>query len=73
MLWFILNPYSVFDTVDYFKALGYSENSFVIGALTSPLAFDVRNCNTKTLQDLQSYLKVRIQGANRDYFYIIVM
>ena len=68
MLWFILNPYSVFDTVDYFKAIGYSENSFVIGALTSPIAFDVRNCNTRTLQDLQSYLKMRIQGANRDYF-----
>ena len=68
MLWFILNPYTVFDTVDYFKALGYSENSFVIGALTSPKAFDVRNCNSKTLLDLQNHLKMRIQGTNRDYF-----
>ena len=68
MLWFILNPYTVFDTVDYFKALGYSENSFVIGALTSPKAFDVRNCNSRTLLDLQNHLKMRIQGANRNYF-----
>ena len=67
MLWFALNPYSIFDTVDYFIQLGYVENAFVIGPLTSPIEYDVRNLSTAVLLDLEQKLKNRIQGADSRY------
>jgi len=67
MLWLILNPFSIFDTVDFFRSLGYVENSFVIGPITSPIAYDVRNANQQTVEKLKDTLRNRIQGANRMY------
>jgi radical SAM protein with 4Fe4S-binding SPASM domain len=67
MLWLILNPFSIFDTVDFFRSLGYVENSFVIGPITSPMAYDVRNANQQTIEKLQDTLRNRIQGADRRY------
>ena len=67
MLWFVLNPYSVFNTVDYFMQLGYVENAFIIGPLTGPIEFDVRNLNTSTLDDLGNTLRNRIQQADIRY------
>jgi len=67
MLWFVLNPYSVFDIVDYFITSGYSENAFIIGPLTGPEIFDVRNFSDHTIADLKQVLGSRIQGADRRY------
>jgi hypothetical protein len=47
--------------------LGYVENSFVIGPITSPIAYDVRNANQQTVEKLKDTLRNRIQGANRMY------
>jgi hypothetical protein len=67
MLWLVLNPYTVFDTVDYFSQLGYQENSFVIGPITKPLEFDVRNLNDSILNDLYQKLDKRIQSTDSRY------
>ena len=67
MLWFILNPYSVFDTVDYFASLGYNQNAFVIGPIIGPKVFDIRNCNDNVLYDMQRKLLTRIKGSNKNY------
>jgi len=67
MLWLVLNPYSIFDTVDYFRSLGYAQNAFVIGPITSPVDYDIRNCSTAVLLDLEQKLKNRIQAADRRY------
>ena len=67
MLWLILNPYSVFDTVDFFRSLGYQQNAFIIGPITGPTEYDIRNLNDRTLQDLETRLKARIQGADSRY------
>jgi radical SAM protein with 4Fe4S-binding SPASM domain len=67
MLWFVLNPYSVFDTVDYFMQSGYAENAFIIGPVTDPIEFDIRNLNTSTLNDLRNILRNRIQQADMRY------
>ena len=67
MLWFVLNPYSIFDTVDYFMQLGYVENAFVIGPITKPKEYDVRNLNTSILNDLGNTLRNRIQQADMRY------
>jgi radical SAM protein with 4Fe4S-binding SPASM domain len=67
MLWLVLNPYTVFDTVDYFSQLGYQENSFVIGPITSPVDFDVRNLPDTILEELGSILDSRIQSTDSRY------
>ena len=67
MLWLILNPYSVFDTVDFFRSLGYQQNAFIIGPITGPTEYDIRNLNDRTLQDLEKRLKARIQGVDSRY------
>lgn len=67
MLWFVLNPYSVFDTVDYFRTLGYAENSFVIGPVLEPIEFNILQCNDNVLHDLHSTLGKRIKNSNARY------
>ena len=67
MLWFVLNPYSVFETVDYFTQLGYNQNAFVIGPVTGPSALDVRTCNDNVQYDLISMLNNRLRCANKKY------
>lgn len=67
MLWLVLNPYTVFDTVDYFSQLGYQENSFVIGPITSPNEFDIRNLHPNVIGDLENVLGLRMEGSDPKY------
>ncbi len=67
MLWFVLNPYSIFDCVDYLIQLGYQENSFIIGPVTGPSELDVRNLSDKTLDDLKIELRKHIQSTDSRY------
>lgn len=60
MLYFLLNFRSIFDCVDYLSALGFHANSFVIGALLSPLYLNVRHLPKTVLESLQSLLENRI-------------
>lgn len=57
MLWFLLNYDSIFDCVDYFKSLGFHNNSFIIGALITPEYLNIRHLPENVLH----YLKQRIQ------------
>ena len=67
MLWFVLNPYSIFDCVDYLIQLGYQENSFIIGPVTGPSQLDVRNLSDETLDDLKIELRKHIQSTDSRY------
>lgn len=67
MLWFVLNPYTVFDTVDYLMQQGYVENSFVIGPIKVPVDYDIRNVNSHTQDDLRILLLNRINYADSRY------
>jgi uncharacterized Fe-S cluster-containing radical SAM superfamily protein len=60
MIWFLLNPRSVFDCVDYLKGLGFHNNSFVIGALLGPEYLNIRHLPDHVLQLLQIELQGRI-------------
>lgn len=62
MLYFLLNYNSLFDTVDFFKDLGYHNNSFIIGALLSPLYLNVRHLPDDVLESIQSKLQERIDN-----------
>ena len=60
MIWFLLNYNSVFECVDYLKGLGFHNNSFIIGALLSPLYLNVRHLPENVLNLLKLKLESRI-------------
>jgi sulfatase maturation enzyme AslB (radical SAM superfamily) len=60
MLWFLLNYDSIFDCVDYFKGLGFHNNSFIIGALLQPEYLNVRHLPENVLNSLKQKLQSKI-------------
>jgi hypothetical protein len=62
MLHFILNYDSIFDCVDYFKGMGFHNNSFVIGALLRPDYLNIRHLPDSVLQSIKHKLEDRINA-----------
>ena len=60
MLWFLLNYRSVFDCVDYLKGQGFHNNSFIIGALISPVHLNIRHLPKDVLHSMETILQDRI-------------
>lgn len=60
MLYFVLNFRSLFDCVDWFLSQGFHPNSFVIGALLTPLELNIRHLPDNELGQIQSLLVDRI-------------
>lgn len=60
MLWFLLNYDSVFGYVDYLKGLGFHNNSFIIGALLTPLHLNIRHLPESVLNLLKTKLESKI-------------
>ena len=60
MLWFLLNYDTVFGCVDYLKELGFHNNSFIIGALTTPDYLNIRHLPESVLHLLKMKLESRI-------------
>jgi len=60
MLWFLLNYDSVFGYVDYFKNLGFHNNSFIIGALLTPDYLNIRHLPENVLNLLKLKLESKI-------------
>jgi sulfatase maturation enzyme AslB (radical SAM superfamily) len=63
MLYFLLNYDSVFGCVDYFKDLGFHNNSFVIGALLNPYYLNIRHLPENVLQSIKNKLQNRLSEA----------
>jgi MoaA/NifB/PqqE/SkfB family radical SAM enzyme len=63
MLYFILNYKSIFSTVDFFKALGFHENSFVIGPLYTPEYLNILNLPKNSLNELKKKFINEIDGS----------
>jgi hypothetical protein len=51
MLYFVLNYKSIFNTVEFFKSLGFHDNSFILGPLYQPEALNILNLPKKVLSD----------------------
>lgn len=60
MLYFLLNYDSLFDCVDYFKGLGFHNNSFIIGALLQPDYLNIRHLPDNVLQLIKNKLESKI-------------
>ncbi len=57
MLHHLLNYRSLFDTVKFFKGLGFHNNSFVIGALLQPDYLNIRHLPNTMLQSVERELQ----------------
>jgi MoaA/NifB/PqqE/SkfB family radical SAM enzyme len=66
MLYFLLNYNSLFDTVEYFQDLGFHNNSFIIGALLTPLYLNIRHLPQHVLDSIKSRLEHKI-ASNPGY------
>lgn len=60
MLWLALNHTSLFDTIDFFREMGFGPNSFALGVITSPSQLDIRNLPLDALKLLEQLLKDRL-------------
>lgn len=60
MLWTVFNPWSLFDTVDYFQSLGFQENSYIISGLWDPEWQDIRHFPIESKQKLAEEVQRRI-------------
>jgi uncharacterized Fe-S cluster-containing radical SAM superfamily protein len=63
MLHFLLNYDSVFDCVDYFKGMGFHNNSFIIGALLKPIHLNIRHLPKHVLELVKNKLEIRINDS----------
>ncbi len=61
MLWFLLNYESLFDCVDFFLSEGFHPNSFIIGALLTPVYLNIRHLPDTVLKSLEAVLVERIE------------
>lgn len=60
MLHLLLNYRSVFGCVDFLKNLGFHNNSYIIGALLTPLYLNIRHLPDTVLNSLKDTLKDKI-------------
>ena len=60
MLYFILNYKSIFSTVNFFKEMGFHENSFVIGPLYTPEYLNILNLPKNILDEVKNKFKKEI-------------
>jgi len=68
MLYFILNYKSIFDCIDYFKSIGFHNNSFILGPLIYPLFFDVRHLPKNIKKEVITMFENKI--AEQPGFYL---
>jgi radical SAM protein with 4Fe4S-binding SPASM domain len=64
MLYFILNYKSIFSTVDFFKEIGFHENSFIIGPLYTPKYLNILNLPKNILNELKNKFSSEIVLSN---------
>ena len=67
MLHFILNHMSIFDCVDYFKGLGFHDNSFIIGPLFEPRYYNLLNLPESMINRVIRKLNNRLQDKPLGY------
>lgn len=60
MLHFLLNFRSIFDCIDYLRSIGYHANSFIVGALLSPIYLNIRHLPDSALASIKSILQTRL-------------
>jgi len=64
MLYFILNYQSIFTTINFFKEIGFHENSFIIGPLYTPEYLNILNLPDPMLNELKNNFSKEINVSN---------
>ena len=60
MLYFIMNYKSIFDTIEFFKSLGFHNNSFVLGPMFEPIEFNILNLPNTALNECKALFQEQI-------------
>ena len=67
MLHFILNYRSIFNCIDFLKAKGFHDNSFVAGPLYSPEYFNLLNLPDRMIEQVKQELRQKINDNPLGY------
>ena len=67
MLHFILNYDSIHSCIDFFKAKGFNDNSFIIGPLYQPAHFNTLNLPNSIVHQVVSKLKNKLSANPQGY------
>jgi radical SAM protein with 4Fe4S-binding SPASM domain len=67
MLHFILNYESMFDCIDYFKGMGFNDNSFIAGPLYTPEYLHTLNLPDATVRHVYDILERRLEDKPTGY------
>lgn len=68
MVWCILNPTDLIDTVDYLLEQGFHENMFIVQCLTNPFPLDIRNLPLQYRHNLQQQILARQKQCNPEWW-----
>jgi radical SAM protein with 4Fe4S-binding SPASM domain len=61
MLYFILNHIKIFDCIDFFKEVGFHDNSFIVGPVYEPKYLNILNLPEFKINKCKQILKDRIE------------
>ena len=61
MLYFLLNYNTMFSTIDFFLDKGYHPNSFIAGALLTPLYLNIRHLPEHVLNSIKNTLEYKVE------------
>ena len=67
MLHFILNYESLFDCIDYFKAIGFNDNSFIAGPLYTPEYMNILNLPDSVVRQIYEQIETRLDLKPQGY------
>ena len=67
MLHFILNYESLFDCIDYFKAIGFNDNSFIAGPLYTPEYMNILNLPDSVVRQIYERIETRLDLKPQGY------
>jgi MoaA/NifB/PqqE/SkfB family radical SAM enzyme len=67
MLHFILNYKSIYNCIDFLKAKGFHDNSFIAGPLYTPEYYNILNLPTKIVTDIKNTLKSHLAKEPTGY------
>lgn len=60
MLYFVLNAFDIFETIEFFQKKGFHNNSFIIGPLYDPLPLNILNLPARSIEKIRNNLQNKI-------------
>jgi MoaA/NifB/PqqE/SkfB family radical SAM enzyme len=68
MTWSLLNPYEIFEAVDFLEDLGFADSTFIIQPVFDPTWLFIKNLPDCTLDNLRDKITERLGNAKSELY-----